>query len=175
MLTEKQRDYLLEYMRLLAERMNLGEWIISLLDEHSEVGAFASIVALKGRKVAQVRVAHDFETLSQDVQCHTIVHELMHLHFANAAHVIELDLTEHPHLTNGEADYIYSGFLRQLEYGIDESARIIAEYMPNPNKGLEHDGALIRKAISDNEKEIRKLKKKLKSGDVASKTLRTRP
>lgn len=118
------QDYIVELQGLLW----LRDWQVTLLDEVCIPERNADIYMIPGRKLAEMRLRHDFRAFTKERQRHTITHELLHLHFASAMHVIDTDLLEHATISNH--GFLTATFMRQLELGIDGVADAIDGFMP---------------------------------------------
>ncbi len=130
MIPEKEFEVLERYIQAIAQRMGLRDWEIVVRNEAATRGK-AQCQAIVGRKVAIIRVGHDFMDWSADDQRHAVVHELVHPHFENAWNVVELDLDESRALSQQAFDLMYKTFTRQMEYGVDGIAAVIAPHMPH--------------------------------------------
>lgn len=128
-MTEPEWATLAEYVRWVANEMELRDWTINVLYRPCENDAYATIYPTFGRKVADIHFHEDFRGYSADVQRHTVVHELVHLHVEAAGNMVRRDLET---LLGQGADLIFwNGFKRQLEYGVDGIAMAIAKHMPH--------------------------------------------
>lgn len=123
-------EELCRYLRAIADDLALRDWTIVVKREPAETGANAQVRPIVGRKLAELRFAWDFRDDLPERQRHTVVHELLHLHFASAQHAIEFDLAKHHALNDHEHEIIWQSFLRQFEYGIDGIADGVAERFP---------------------------------------------
>jgi hypothetical protein len=112
----------------MADEMGLRDWTIDLLAEPSADDCNAQTRMIFGRKRADLRVAETFRSFDRERIRHTIVHELAHLHLAAATSQAEQDIGEHLGAT--AYDIFWSGWLRNLEYGIDGLAGALAAHMP---------------------------------------------
>jgi hypothetical protein len=138
-LSHAEHERLSKYTRLLADRMGLRDWtfIVSFdppEDDEADTAPAAAIRCITGRKRATVYVADAWMTFDDDRKRHYLVHELVHPHFESAADIVRIDTAK----TLGQTvyDVLWSGFLRQMEYGVDAMADVLAPLMP-PYPGKE--------------------------------------
>lgn len=123
-MTDKQR--LEAYVRDCADLFGLPHWEITLDDESADDGNIAQIQLLRVAFRAYLRVAADFAERGVDEIRETIVHELVHLHFANALYVVEDDFKKNPAIAKATAEAITEAYVRQHEIAVDSIARAIA-------------------------------------------------
>lgn len=81
-MSRKRMDEIGAWLRETADKVGLRDWYFELkhvpLAESDDCGA--TIVCLPGRKVAYVRLRHDFPTWKREDQRATLLHELLHVH-----------------------------------------------------------------------------------------------
>jgi hypothetical protein len=68
---------------MLAVEMGLRDWLIEVHASPCEDDALAAVTPTYGRKIAQVEVCADFFHRPPEEQRHALIHELIHVHFAN--------------------------------------------------------------------------------------------
>ena len=113
-----------EYVREVANRMELRDWWLFLSHEPANEGCNAQIQCVRARKSATIRIAPDFHLWSREDQRQTIVHELVHCHFAPFFNVVYRILPKKARELFEEA----------VEYAVDPLADVIAKGMPLPPK-----------------------------------------
>lgn len=119
--TLKTRKEFEPYVRLLADRLGLKDWSFEVEDyEPNNCEAIAAIHIVTGRKFAVIRFRADLLKETPQQQRHTVIHELIHAHFA---------------LVNG---FVCGGgqpgesLSLALEYAVDGLADAVAPLMPLP-------------------------------------------
>lgn len=127
-MTDRDWEALSRYVRWVANAMELRDWTLDLQRRPCDRGAIASIHPTFGRKVADIYFDEHFRTLVPEVQRHTVVHELIHCHLEPAANMVYKDLEEQ--LSKPADQIFWNGFNRQIEYGVDALANVIAAHMP---------------------------------------------
>lgn len=127
-MNKRDRKALGEYVRTIADAMELRDWHIDLMHDPCEDEALASISATYGRKRASISFNRSFRDLAPDVQRRTVAHELVHLHLEPACDIVKADLVE---LLGRPADTVlWLGFKRQIEYGVDALSDAVAKHLP---------------------------------------------
>lgn len=126
---KKDREELKRYIRWVANEMLLADWTFDVKWESpSDPDALANCTPIFGRKRATLRFCDDFRNLVADEQRDTVVHELIHCHFAPAQCQVEKDLERH---LGVQADQLFfESFKRNVEYAVDGLAGAIAKHMP---------------------------------------------
>jgi hypothetical protein len=125
---KRDRKALGEYIRWVANEMELRDWTFTVAREASDEAHDASVSITYGRKRAQIYVSADFRAFDPGRQTHTIVHELVHCHLDSACGMVRNDLEEH---LGKQADRLFwDAFRRQMEYGVDALADAIAKHLP---------------------------------------------
>jgi hypothetical protein len=136
-MTKQEIGILGGYIRQLANALALRDWQFTISDKPCDEDAVASILATAGRKRAQIRLAWNFRDLDPEEQRHTIVHELLHCHFASVNDLICIDLSRVSFLSDHEHDGIFLPFKRLMEYGIDGVADGVSDLFPLIDWGVE--------------------------------------
>lgn len=120
------------YVRQIANELELRDWQFILDDEPIEPGAFGQIWPTRGRKIAWIGFCKDFHKLRPEQQRHTIVHELIHCHFANTLDFFNESL---PGLAGKKvAKVAKRECVLHVEFGVDAMADAIAQRLPLPPK-----------------------------------------
>lgn len=116
------------YFRVIADRLALKDWQVTIKDEApADCDHVASVATTEGRKVAGVWLSEEFLKRDGDYQRHTVVHELIHLHHAYVDH---LGLR---HVGDKQRELIKAG----LEYMVDGLADAISPMLPLPSEVIE--------------------------------------
>ena len=121
---DERRAKFVPYLRALADAMTLRDWAFRILDVGpSDEDAMALIRPTYGRRHASIWLSDDFLDDSPEAQRHTLVHELIHCHFAGAQHYLDDCL-------DGDARAAYR---LMLESGVDAVADALAPLLPLPS------------------------------------------
>jgi hypothetical protein len=112
------------YLRDVADRMGLKDWDVILSKKPAEDGACATADCTWGRKSVTIKLAKFLHFQTPDIQRQTVVHELVHCHFA----------AMHNPLNEGMCDANRDWYIHAMEYGVDAIADVIAPSMPLPPK-----------------------------------------
>lgn len=128
--TKKQRKAMREYIRWVADSLELRDWTISVVyDPPCDEDAFAHVLCTYGRKRATVTLCHDFFDLAPEKQRHAIAHELLHLHLSG----IEWQFNNlQNEVSRSVFDVMWGGLKDQIEFGIDAMADAVAKHLPLP-------------------------------------------
>lgn len=109
------------YIAELKERMRLNDWTLRLkLEDKPRDGDNAEIHSTHGRKLAVLLLSDAFLADKPEDQRHTIVHELVHMHFFGLTDLME---------ARGDMD---SAARMLVELGVDAMADVLAPFMPLP-------------------------------------------
>ena len=127
-MTKHEREVLGEYVRSVADTMELRDWRIEISDEPAPVDSHGHVTNTYGRKLAVIRFAADFRSLDAEQQRHTVVHELVHCHLESATNMVLNDLESH--LSKQSDQLFWEGFKRQIEYGVAALAYALAKHIP---------------------------------------------
>lgn len=125
-----RRRYWGEYARDLADRMELRDWTVNIVNEppgHDEWGASAE--CRYGRKFVNIRFCNSFDEWEPDNQRSTLTHELIHCHFAGITQYLS---DARGNVGKTWVSQLESVIVNQLEYGIDALADALAKSMPLP-------------------------------------------
>jgi hypothetical protein len=130
--TKKQRKIIGEYVRWVANELELRDWTIVLSHkEPDDPDHGASIRPTYGQKKATLKLRNDFFGCSLEEQRQTIAHELLHCHtsgirwqFNNIGNNLSAPLF----------DAIWSGINDQIEFATEAIADAIAKHLPVPKQ-----------------------------------------
>ncbi len=127
-MTKRERRALGRYVRWIADAMELRDWTIHLADAPCDPEYSAKVELTEGRKHATISFNPRFREGAAEDQRQTIVHELVHCHFALPWRMVQTDLLQ----PLGQETYsiFCDSFRRTLEYGVDAVADAIAKHMP---------------------------------------------
>lgn len=129
-MTDSEWKALGRYVRDMANRLGLRDWLIMLHREPPpDQSAGAYVEATPNRKYADIWVCRDFRDLPAETQRHYVVHELLHLHFCDAGDHL-CDLVAGGILSQASADQAGNTLKRVIEYGVDGVAYEIARLYP---------------------------------------------
>lgn len=108
--------------------MGLRDWTLNFqVESCDDPNALASVETVYGRKIANVQVSVDFSHYPPETQRAAIVHELIHVHFAQERQTVSDTLD----LLGVEAHAMAAAAYRQgHEYGVDGLADAIADHYP---------------------------------------------
>lgn len=126
-MTPKQHRSLARYMAQIAVEMGLRDWTFNYHIEPCEDTALATVDTIYGRKIANVHVCADFAEQTPEAQRNAIVHELIHVHFAQERQAVEDGLKVLGGVLGGIA---HDAYRLGHEYGVDGLAEAIAPHYP---------------------------------------------
>lgn len=133
--TKRQRKILGEYVRWMANELELRDWAITVAyDPPADEDAIAQIRCTYGRKHATIRLCQDwFERSIEEQRC-TIAHELLHCHLSG----IEWQFNNlSGHVSGDLFSVMWGGLKDQIEFGVDAMADAVAKHLPLPIYGKE--------------------------------------
>jgi hypothetical protein len=112
--------------------LRLADWTVEVQDDPADDDVVASINPVYGRKLATLYLCADWDERPEGEQRHTLVHELIHCHFAVPGDMVRLDLLRHL----GQATYevFWAAFRREVEFAVDGLADAFA---PLIERGIE--------------------------------------
>jgi hypothetical protein len=117
------------YVRWVANEIGLRDWTLNLYyDGLGEEDLYADCTPIFGRKVADIRFCSDFREQKPEAQRHTVVHELLHCHFAQEQEFLRTDMCKH--LGQPTYDMFFSAYKSMHEYAIDGVADGIESRLP---------------------------------------------
>lgn len=126
-MTSEQRQSLATYTSEMAVELGLTDWTLDFPnDEPSIEDAIASVDPVYGRKRATIRFRRDFMHCPPEEQRQTVIHELVHLHFAAQTQAVVDALKPLGMTAELAADY----YQLTHEYAVDALAEAIARYFP---------------------------------------------
>lgn len=140
MILEGNRDRLGTYVREVADLMGLRDWTFELPPyppeptDHEGHRALASTEVAYGRRVATICIADDWAEWRPSKLRSTVVHELLHCHFAVVQW--QTDLIEQ-HLSRAEWAIYANGARTAMELHVDAVAMAWAETLPAPEESAE--------------------------------------
>lgn len=122
---KKSHKWIRGYLREIADLLWLRDWTIEIeSDEPESSEAIAAIRPIWGRRRALIRFRDDFWNMDSEDQRQTIVHELIHCHFAESLHWAREVMKARPH----------GAYLLMHETSVDALADAIASLLPLPTK-----------------------------------------
>jgi hypothetical protein len=117
-----------KYLREIADKMGLRDWELVLSAHPCDEEYAAQVCPVEGQRFATFRLRRDWIKRPEYRKRQTMVHELMHCHFHPVDSVVKLDIL--PHLASAAKDIALAGYVRNVEYAIDNVATVIADSMP---------------------------------------------
>ncbi len=119
------------YLRDLANRLRLTDWVVELHRNTAEAGAWASVNVMETQDTATVRLAWpEFFGASPEDQREHLVHELIHCVLHRQYDVVE-QLAE-MWSENEACQFARTAFRREEEIAAEHLARVIAPFLPLP-------------------------------------------
>jgi hypothetical protein len=129
--TAKEKRVLETYVRDLANKLGLRDWIIELeWDITSDDDADADIIPLYGRRCASIRFARSFRRQTPENQRYTVVHELLHCHMAPIDELVRR--SAEGLLGSAGSTAVLVAYDQSSETAVDGIAASVAELLPVP-------------------------------------------
>lgn len=127
-MTETEWKALECYVRYVADEMGLKDWKINVLREPPNDKEHAGECDARfGRKLANITFHPGFRDDKPEEQRQTVVHELLHCHFAAAESVVYNMGFKSGYLTDGQRTMIDGAYMQAHEYAIDGVAAAFAD------------------------------------------------
>lgn len=129
-MNQSRRDYWAVYLRELANQMALRDWIVAIAKAPTPLDeCFASVEMVSGKRYASVFLCKGWDKRDPVAQRKTLVHELLHVHWAGTNHTLKL--------ANKNVDKLWFVNLiwtidREEELAVDALAAVIAPFLPLP-------------------------------------------
>lgn len=120
--TEREADAILDFAANVGSTLGLPSWKLTILDEHPNEGAMASIEPIEGRWFAMLRLSPEWMELDSDKRRMAIVHEVCHLIHYDINNVIK-DAAESMH--GHEWQSLNRRYVRAVEYMVDHLAHFL--------------------------------------------------
>jgi hypothetical protein len=128
-MTKRDRKALGEYIRWVADQMELRDWTFELDLEPCESHLAGCVVCTNGARHATITVAANFRGYPPDEQRETIVHELVHVHWETCWKMVQTDLGD---ALGKPVYYVFcDSYRRGMEYGIDSLSKALAKHLPH--------------------------------------------
>ena len=127
----KTRRQLANYLRALADQMDLRDWTVRFIHTPCRDDALAECTVIYGRKWVDVEVNRKFLKMSPQDQRATLVHELVHCHF-DAVEGVMRDARQAKALPRRTQALIEQAQHRAIEHGVDAVAEALAPHLPLP-------------------------------------------
>ena len=118
-----------EYMRDLADRLELRDWTVTCDRDYAQPPYGATADCIYGRKSVTVAVCAGFDDWPPERQRQTIVHELLHAHTARTSRLLHEARDTIGKYWVGQLD---TTIRQDLEYAIDAIACALDKHMPLP-------------------------------------------
>lgn len=133
-LSASARADLLAYVENLKLLNGLSQWIIEIdWTEPADEGADAMIDSTEGRYIAVMWLRKDFAKLERSEIRRILLHEVMHLHFAQLRHTVRS--SAEVVLNKDAAEMMKNSAHLAEEYAVDSMSAALAELMPMPTFG----------------------------------------
>jgi len=132
-MSRAQWDDLAEYVREVANRIELRDWAfrldrLPLGTKDDDRDAYAMVTVVYGRKLARIAFCHEWNTIAADERRHVVVHELLHCH-VNQVHILLSN--QLPSMIGDHAwEPINQSIRFQTEHIVDALADALAPHMP---------------------------------------------
>ncbi len=105
---KREHAALSDYVRSCADALGLRDWLIVVDRTPCDDGSNAQSYLVYGRKLARLSFCRDFRDHKPEHQRQTVVHELIHCHFAAVDNMAEHDLE--PQIGNAAASVFFASF-----------------------------------------------------------------
>lgn len=128
-MNDRERRRLAKYVAARAVDLGLRDWEFLFEPTPSDDGTMAQVTPTYGRRLAVVAFCADFHHKTREEQRQTVVHELLHVHFAAEAQAV-IDATKQ--LSPSAAAIALDAYRMGHEYGVDALADAIAPLFPLP-------------------------------------------
>jgi hypothetical protein len=123
----------IEWVRTCANTVGLSAWEIEVVREELPKNVIARCRVPRARQFGEVVVDDEFFDLTPEEQRATIVHELLHCHFAQITEVVEESL---PVMLGKPAYHVFEvAHDLALERCLEATAVAFAEMLPVPPEG----------------------------------------
>jgi hypothetical protein len=135
-MNKRDRKALCEYIRWVANEMELRDWRFELMRNPCGDDNLAVIHPVYGQKHATLYVCKNFRELDSPRQREVIAHELVHCHLAALQSQLEDDLR--PALGEHTYSLFFAAAKRNIEYATNGLEMAIAKHLPLiewPTKG----------------------------------------
>ena len=125
-MTDPRKAAFSPYLRCLADMMELRDWSVRIDNGAPDnANAMAKVDTAYGRKLLWLNLSETFLDSSPEEQRQTLVHELVHAHFASMHHFLCHHLGEGP---------AFEAYRLAHEYGVDAIAEGWAKTLPLPGE-----------------------------------------
>jgi hypothetical protein len=117
------------YIREMADRLLLRDWVVELGRESTDEGSRAQIAINRERNMGTVTLCDRWFIRTPEEQRTTIVHEMLHLHSARLCRVMTRLQDE---VEGDGVRYAANAHNEEEEIMVDALARAIAPFLPLP-------------------------------------------
>lgn len=126
---DRPQTALIDYIRYLADLLNLGQWKITINPKPAGDDAIAEVVVTPGQQVAKISVQLGFMDLPAEDIRSAILHELVHVHLWAMS-----EAADHaaPHLGTVGAAVFEAAHTLANERATDAISLAIAPFFPLP-------------------------------------------
>lgn len=127
----RRRREIADYLRALADRLELRDWVVRFVDEPSDEGTLAQVTVVYGRRWLDVQVCAKFLDLPADEQRQALAHELIHAHL-DAIEGVMRDARAAHAVPRRVGALIVEAQHRAIEHAVDALADVVAPHLPLP-------------------------------------------
>jgi hypothetical protein len=123
-----------EHVLMVAKKLGLGNWMIVVNDAPPrDEDATATMNSRVGQRFAGIWLSDKFldpdhPALSDEIRSQCLIHEVLHLHFEDAWHLVE-DVTDNE-LGKQAAHAVQHVFRGMMEVAIDQLAWSLVDFLP---------------------------------------------
>lgn len=127
-MTKRERKTLAEYVRWVADQLELRDWTIHLEHIPCDPERAGEAECVRYRRDIHISVNHRFRDYPPEEQRETIVHELLHAHHEACWRMVQADLAEP---LGKIAYYVFCDAYRaNMEHCVDALAKALSKHMP---------------------------------------------
>ena len=127
-MTKPERKVLGEYVRQVADEMELRDWTVTIGYENCEDHLEGTAEVTYGQRNIAIEFGKNFRDRSREEQRETVVHELTHAHLDVCWKMVQSDLAE---ALGKPVYYVFcDSYRRSMEFATDALAKTIARHMP---------------------------------------------
>jgi hypothetical protein len=121
------------YVRLVADLCDLRDWDIFVYVGNVGDDLLATCEAVYGQRRAKINLASNWQSMDADDFRATVVHELVHCHFAALDHTVsEMTSAAFPRRFGKLFEAAYTV---QVEYTVDALSLVLSKLLPLPEFG----------------------------------------
>jgi hypothetical protein len=127
-MNKRDRTELFKYVRVLANRLSLKDWVLICNRVPCDPGSYAEVMTTYGKQEAVISFRRDFRKLPAEQVRESVVHELLHCHLQSVDHYLTKVL---PDMVPRRASRAVRWEIHQRnEEAVNDIARSIAAAFP---------------------------------------------